>query len=278
MRGALSAGATDAQTLANWLMEQPAQVDHVAAAGARRDGEPQKAGDVMWIEDDTPKDKEGDARLSFPVSHSVTLPPPPPSVAVRIDAAAPPFSQNLIYNTLSRSPLAQQGGSGTQTFDRMLLKLITAVTNNARKKDVVDILTEAREQGINNKDLLNGLSKRDVPEGRTPLAYAAKMNLHAMADHLLDLGASPNQRMDDNITALSLAATNDRWDGTEMVRLLLSKRADPSVLATAGVDVKQLNITMQYWLDLSQKSPPISDEDVADLERTAPMHTMHELT
>ena len=160
----------------------------------------------------------------------------------------------------------------------MLFKLITAVTNDARKKDVVDILTEAREQGINNKDLLNGLFKRDVPEGRTPLAYAANMNLCAMADHLLDLGASVNQRMDDNITALSLAATNDRWDGTEMVRLLLSKRADPSVLATAGVDVKQLNITMQYWLDLSQKSPPISDEDVAHLEHTAPMHKMHELT
>ena len=64
MRGALSAGTTDAQTLANWLMEQPAQVDHVAAAGARRDGEPQKPGDVMWIEDDTPKDKEGDARCT----------------------------------------------------------------------------------------------------------------------------------------------------------------------------------------------------------------------
>jgi ankyrin repeat protein len=99
-----------------------------------------------------------------------------------------------------------------------------------------------------------------------------------MADHLFDLGASVNQRMEDNVTALSLAATNSRWDGTEMVRLLLSKRADPSVLATAGVDVKKLNVTMQYWLGISEASPPISDEDVKHLENTAPMHKMHELT
>jgi ankyrin repeat protein len=170
----------------------------------------------------------------------------------------------------------QQGG--TQTFDQMLLILITAVTDNAPKKTVVDILTEAQEQGIDARKLVNGLCKRDVPEGRTPLAYAAKMNLCAMADHLLDLGASVNQRMKDNVTALSLAATNSRWDGTEMVQLLLSKRADPSVLATAGVDVKTLNVTMQYWLGISEASPPISDDDVEHLENTAPMHKMHELT
>jgi hypothetical protein len=172
--------------------------------------------------------------------------------------------------------MAQQGG--TQTFDQMLLKLISQVTVDAPKKNVVDIITEAREHGIDGKDLVNGLCKRDVPEGRTPLAYAAKMNYRAMADHLLDLGASLNQRMEDSVTALSLAATNDRWDGTEMVRLLLSKRADPSVLEMVGVDVKQLNVTMQYWLGVSGTSPPISDEHVKHLECTAPMHKMHELT
>ena len=68
----LSAGATDTHTLVSWLMEHPVEVEHVAAAGARRERDPQKPEDVTVIEDDTPKDKEEDARLSFPVSHSVT--------------------------------------------------------------------------------------------------------------------------------------------------------------------------------------------------------------
>jgi hypothetical protein len=99
---ALSAGATDVKTLVNWLMEHPVEVNHVAAAGAPRNGEPQKPVDVTVIEDDTPKDKEEATRLSFPVSHSVTSLSPPPLLS----ESMPLFrcSPNLICNSISLLP------------------------------------------------------------------------------------------------------------------------------------------------------------------------------
>jgi hypothetical protein len=83
-------------------MEHPEEVNHVAAAGAPRNGEPQKPGDVTVIEDDTPKDKEEAMRLSFPISHSVTSLSPPPVLS----ESMPLFrcSPNLICNSISLLP------------------------------------------------------------------------------------------------------------------------------------------------------------------------------
>ena len=85
----LPAGASDSQTLANWLMEHPAQIDHGAAAGARREGDAPRPQDFTVIEDDTPQDKQEDARLSFPVS---SLPPP---LTLRIDAPPPAVAPTI---------------------------------------------------------------------------------------------------------------------------------------------------------------------------------------
>ena len=102
-------------------------------------------------------------------------------------------------------------------------------------------------------------------------------NLYSLASDLIDLGASVHQLMGTK-TALVLAATNQLRDGTEMVRLLLSKRADPAELEAAGVDTTKLNITMQYWLQVARQSPKISDEDLEHLRKNPPMHKKHELS
>jgi SpoVK/Ycf46/Vps4 family AAA+-type ATPase len=157
----------------------------------------------------------------------------------------------------------------------MIEGLIDAVTSGAERTKIVEICQEAGRQGF--RHLVNEPCKRDVEEGRTALAYAVQMNLHRMTSDLIELGASVHQRMGANTTALTLAATNKSRDGTEMVRLLLSKRADPSELRQAGIDTEKLNITMQYWLDISNKSPKLTDEDMKHLEKARPMHKKHEL-
>ena len=172
----------------------------------------------------------------------------------------------------SRHAVQSMNGS---LFEQLMNKLVTAVLKKEPKRGLVSICDEARQHGFPN--LINGLCRRDVPGGRTPLSYAVKCNLQSVAEDLIDLGADPNQLMDGSVSALSLAATNDRWDGTEMLRLLLSKRADPSVLRQAGISIDSLNITMQYWLKICMKSPPISDDDIKHLEKCAPMDKMHEL-
>ncbi len=154
-------------------------------------------------------------------------------------------------------------------------RLIDAVTSSAEKTKIVEICEEAGRHGFRN--LVNEPCKRDVPEGRTALAYAVQMNLERVTRDLIELGASVHQQMGTNATVLTLVATNEKRDGTEMVRLLLSKRADPSELEQAGIDIKKLNIAMQYWLQISKKSPKLMDEDLQHLSNAPPMHRMHEL-
>jgi hypothetical protein len=164
---------------------------------------------------------------------------------------------------------------GNQAKCHLLERLIDAVTSSAEKTKIVEICEEAGRHGFRN--LVNELCKRDVPEGRTALAYAVQMHLDRVTRDLIELGASVHQQMGTNATALTLAATNEKRDGTEMVRLLLSKRADPAELERAGIDIKKLNIAMQYWLQISKKSPKLTDEDLKHLANAPPMHKMHEL-
>jgi hypothetical protein len=164
---------------------------------------------------------------------------------------------------------------GNQAKCHLLERLIDAVTSSAEKTKIAEICEEAGRLGFRN--LVNELCKRDVPEGRTALAYAVQMNLDRVTRDLIELGASVHQQMGTNATALTLAATNEKRDGTEMVRLLLSKRADPSELEQAGIDIKKLNIAMQYWLQISKKSPKLTGEDLQHLAKAPPMHKMHEL-
>ncbi|KAH6936895.1 hypothetical protein HPB50_024058 [Hyalomma asiaticum] len=62
--------------------------------------------------------------------------------------------------------------------------------------------------------------------GFTPLMYAVKDSRVGLADKFIDLGANVNAKAKDGQTALHLAAVHVRED---MVRLLLNRRADPTV-------------------------------------------------
>lgn len=66
-------------------------------------------------------------------------------------------------------------------------------------------------------------------------------------------------------------------DGTEMVRLLLSKGADPTQLDAAKINVAELNCTMRYWIAVATATPPPTPEDLEHLAKTPPMHKMHEI-
>ena len=55
------------------------------------------------------------------------------------------------------------------------------------------------------------------------------------------------------ITALVIAATNERRDGTEMLRILLSKGASPKELDAAEVDGTSLGLGMKYWIDKANR-------------------------
>lgn len=62
-----------------------------------------------------------------------------------------------------------------------------------------------------------------------------------------------------------------------MVRLLLSKSADPTAVANAGIDTEGLNITVKHWLNVATSAPPPAREDLVFLAKAPPMHKMHEL-
>jgi uncharacterized membrane protein YgcG len=94
---------------------------------------------------------------------------------------------------------------------------------------------------------------------------------------LIDLRADVNAVMGEHTTALTLAITNPKLDGTEMVRLLLSKSATTTGLAAAKIDVDKLNVTMQHWLAKAMKTPPLSKEDLEHRAKLPPMHKMCEL-
>ena len=64
----------------------------------------------------------------------------------------------------------------------------------------------------------------------------------------------------------------------EMVRLLLSKSADPKQLRDhPEIAVEDLNMTMQYWIAVAESNPPPSAEDLEHFAKTPPMHLMHVL-
>jgi len=237
-------GASDLTTLVNWLMGHPEEQDH-ACAGASSSGSGTRP--VQIVVEDEECSMNGTFRGA---------------------------RQQDNADVVRREGQGRVFGNSEQ----LIVKLVNAVQNKEPKRRLVAICDEARERGF--PDLINGLCRRDMPGGRTPLSYAVKMNLLHVAEDLIDLGANPNQLMMDDTTpvsALVLAATNDKWDGTEMLRLLLSKRADPSVLHRAGISIDSLNITMQYWLEICMNSSPISDDDIKHREKCAPMHKMHEL-
>ena len=78
-------------------------------------------------------------------------------------------------------------------------------------------------------------------------------------------------------TALTIAATNSKRDGTEMVRILLSKGASPSELVSANVEENELSRGMRYWIDKARRVGVPSFEELDHLSKLSPMDRIHEL-
>eukprot|EP00937_MAST-01D_sp_MAST-1D-sp2_P001925 g1925.t1 len=112
---------------------------------------------------------------------------------------------------------------------------------------------------------------------RTPLAIAVEYNHCDFARELLCLeprAADVNLVLPDGETALTLAAKNTQYDGTEMVRVLLARGADPTCLESllhvgeedggggddAGESAQHhLNRTMRYWVARARERRRFND-------------------
>ena len=176
---------------------------------------------------------------------------------------------------------------------------VDSVCGSAKRSELRSLISEA-DYAISNStnmeyqesDLVNRLSyKHHVSEGRSPLSYAVAKNLYNQVYTLIELGAdvskvmSPTKEGDDDVseqnivptTALVLAATNSKRDGTEMVRILLSKGARPSELSDANVDESLLNRGMKYWIKKARRIgiPPM--DELRHMAHLSPMDRIHEL-
>jgi ATP-dependent Clp protease ATP-binding subunit ClpA len=167
------------------------------------------------------------------------------------------------------------GGDGALKETDMIHVFVSAVTAQYNKADLQELIREAKKSDL--LDVVNAMCYRDVREdGRTPLAYAVVKNLERVVRDLIDLGANVNAKMGKH-TALTIAATNQLRDNTEMFRLLLSMGANPSSIADAGLEVAQLNRTMKYWLERSKANPPPDEKTRHHLAKMPPLHRLHEI-
>eukprot|EP00505_MAST-04D_sp_SCG-Rhode-Island_P000067 Stramenopile-MAST_4_protein_67 len=158
------------------------------------------------------------------------------------------------------------------------------------------VYSEWTKRRSSKSDLVNRLSFKHLPiDGRTPLAYAVAQNYQQVVHDLIALGANPDKVMQSDevseeawddldplspgqpTTALVIAATNTKRDGTELVRVLLSKGSSPDELEAAGIDIKYLNRSKRYWIYKSQRIKKPSLDIIKELKYQAPADTFHEL-
>jgi hypothetical protein len=184
-------------------------------------------------------------------------------------------------------------------FGSLVDNFIEAVCSKSRRNELRSLILEAdaavslQTNGeVPESDLINRLSyKHEASEGRSPLSYAVAKCLSQQVYDLIELGAEISKVMmkddqkreannDEEIlprTSLVIAATNLKRDGTDMVRILLSKGAKPTELEDAKVDETQLCLGMKYWIDKARRVgiPPI--DELRHMANLSPMDRIHEL-
>lgn len=176
-----------------------------------------------------------------------------------------------------------------EQYHHLVNNFVDAVCGvDTNKKDLRELISNAdnivsRDTNSNVllSDLVNRPSFKDnTDEGRTPLSYAVAKNLTKQLAHLIDLGADVSKTMKGATmtnTALTIAAMNQKRDGTEMVRVLLSKGANADELAEAKIDEHLLGLGMRYWLDKSRRVGVPNQAKLAHMKKTPPMDRLHEL-
>ena len=175
-------------------------------------------------------------------------PVPPPAAPVGSGAVAGPAASHSLMPGNARDHGGAAAAAQTPTATDPLRKLCFEAKKGRWRKDQVRDFVNTR--GIDP----NALYANKQGAQRTPLAYAVEFNNDAFARFLLELepvAADPNLRMPPTPdcpggdTALTLAAKNEQYDGTEMVRILLARGADQAQLAEVPEDC--MNRTMRYW-------------------------------
>ena len=112
-----------------------------------------------------------------------------------------------------------------------------------------------------------------IPTGqglRSLLSFAVAFDNIPAARLLIEMGADVNLLMPDGKTALWVAILNDRFDGSEMVRVLLEEGANPSFLFQNELPLsKGRSISMRYWLRraLEMNAPPEDLQRALKLQR-----------
>ena len=177
-----------------------------------------------------------------------------------------------------------------EQYGELVDGFINAVCGNAAKSELRERIREAdailscqigSEGMLLHSNLVNRPSFLHNPEeGRTPLSYAVAKNCKQGVLDLCDLGADISKAMAGSttmVTALTIAATNQKRDGTEMIPVLLSKGSKPEELSAAGIDEKSLGLAMRYWLDKARRVVVPSQSDLAHVACIPPMDRLHEL-
>ncbi|CAB9512705.1 Caseinolytic peptidase B protein homolog [Seminavis robusta] len=178
-----------------------------------------------------------------------------------------------------------------QSHRNVVDNFIAAVCGKATKVELgnliaaSDDLVACRGAYSNSESgLVNRMSYKHENDGRSPLSYAAAKNLYQQVYDLIDLGAEVSKTMPARNgwgavpkTAFVIAATNPKRDGTEMVRILLSKGASPKELEAARVDETILGRGMKYWIEKARRVGVPSELKRRHMAHLSPMDRIHEL-
>ncbi|MGD9331289.1 MAG: ankyrin repeat domain-containing protein [Desulfobacterales bacterium] len=95
---------------------------------------------------------------------------------------------------------------------------------DAVRENRIDEVRSFLQQGVD-------VDAQDMFEGNTGLHWAARQGLVEMARLLIDYGANPNARSDDNKTPLHMAAMEGQ---KELLVILIAHRANVNALDRAG--------------------------------------------
>lgn len=174
-------------------------------------------------------------------------------------------------------------------YPNLVDNFVNAVCDN-KGKDILHTLISAADQKVpfshtlKKSDLINRLSyKHKELGGLSPLSYAVALNLKQQVYNLLELGADTRKFMSylpdhrPQRTALTIATMNTKRDGTEMVRILLSKGASPEELVSANINETKLGRGMRYWINKSRRKGMPSPEMLKQFSHLSPMDRMHEM-
>ena len=112
----------------------------------------------------------------------------------------------------------------------------SALDEGGSKHPLSGISDNVRDISKYIRDSLNYCSGSFQVTGNTPLMYAAMENRTVLIERMIDMGCDIHAKNKEHYTTLHLASMYSRED---TVKLLLSKKADPSVSGGVSPEFEQ---------------------------------------